>query len=252
MTQEKAPISVRVDVTNPGQFFACCGLLELASRLWPEAEGWFGEGVFNITAKGSEVPSLTALIDRLKSEQAVSDDPNADDKTCPIRLGSGFGLRIDWWLDKEGAGRLKTWAGQQSVLKIARSMQQELPTALDEQMLDDGKVTMAPYYFDSRRFAHALDAGFSLDEQQMEVVAYPAVELLALIGLQRFRPAVTNDRWTFCYHSWSDPLAPAPASAVCSGAIGGGQDPYHFRVRFRDDQKRFKAFTRATLKQQIV
>jgi len=28
-------ITVTVDVTNPGQFFACCGLLELADRLWP-------------------------------------------------------------------------------------------------------------------------------------------------------------------------------------------------------------------------
>ena len=26
--------SVNVDPTNPGQFFACCGLLELADRLW--------------------------------------------------------------------------------------------------------------------------------------------------------------------------------------------------------------------------
>jgi hypothetical protein len=32
---------VAVDPTNPGQFFACCGLLELADRLWPGAEGWF-------------------------------------------------------------------------------------------------------------------------------------------------------------------------------------------------------------------
>ena len=34
-------IRVNVDPTNPGQFFACCGLLELADRLWPGAEGWF-------------------------------------------------------------------------------------------------------------------------------------------------------------------------------------------------------------------
>ena len=31
-------ITVNVDVANPGQFFACCGLLELADRLWPRAE----------------------------------------------------------------------------------------------------------------------------------------------------------------------------------------------------------------------
>jgi CRISPR-associated protein Csx14 len=36
--------SVHVDPTNPGQFFACCGLLELADRLWQGAEGWFDKG----------------------------------------------------------------------------------------------------------------------------------------------------------------------------------------------------------------
>jgi CRISPR-associated protein Csx14 len=34
-------IRVRLEPTNPGQFFACCGLLELAHRLWGGAEGWF-------------------------------------------------------------------------------------------------------------------------------------------------------------------------------------------------------------------
>ena len=47
---------VRVDPTNAGQFFACCGLLELANRLWQGVEslhsmkssgffiGWRGKG----------------------------------------------------------------------------------------------------------------------------------------------------------------------------------------------------------------
>ena len=34
-------VTIPVDLTNPGQFFACCGLLELASQLDEEAEGWF-------------------------------------------------------------------------------------------------------------------------------------------------------------------------------------------------------------------
>jgi CRISPR-associated protein Csb3 len=38
MTQHNDPIRIPVDLTNPGQFFACCGLLELANRLWPGAE----------------------------------------------------------------------------------------------------------------------------------------------------------------------------------------------------------------------
>jgi len=41
MNNPKPTIRINVDVTNPGQFFACCGLLELADRLWPGAEGWF-------------------------------------------------------------------------------------------------------------------------------------------------------------------------------------------------------------------
>ena len=47
--------SVNVDPTNPGQFFACCGLLELADRLWPGAEGCFAkeDREFTITRGGT-------------------------------------------------------------------------------------------------------------------------------------------------------------------------------------------------------
>ena len=42
MTTTESTIRIVVDPTNPGQYFACCGLLELADRLWPGgAEGWF-------------------------------------------------------------------------------------------------------------------------------------------------------------------------------------------------------------------
>ncbi len=34
MSAKNANIAIPVDLTNPGQFFACCGLLELADRLW--------------------------------------------------------------------------------------------------------------------------------------------------------------------------------------------------------------------------
>ena len=54
-------IRVNVDPTNPGQFFACCGLLELADRLWPGAEGWFEKGEFCVTCEGAIV-GLSALL----------------------------------------------------------------------------------------------------------------------------------------------------------------------------------------------
>ncbi|MDP1796631.1 MAG: hypothetical protein Q8K78_04085, partial [Planctomycetaceae bacterium] len=63
MTNPEPNIRVQVDVTNPGQFFACCGLLELADRLWPGAEGWFTEeaSVFQITRAGSLLELLDAI-----------------------------------------------------------------------------------------------------------------------------------------------------------------------------------------------
>ena len=55
MSYPEPSITVKVNVTNPGQFFACCGLLELADRLWPGAEGWFdgSGGEFRIACGGA-------------------------------------------------------------------------------------------------------------------------------------------------------------------------------------------------------
>src|SRR5216683_7363249 len=63
MAEPTPTIRVQVDPTNPGQFFACCGLLELAERLWPGAEGWFEGRQFCIECEGT----LTALLDCLLS-----------------------------------------------------------------------------------------------------------------------------------------------------------------------------------------
>jgi CRISPR-associated protein Csx14 len=42
VTKLEPTIRVEANPCNPGEFFACCGLLELADRLWPGgAEGWF-------------------------------------------------------------------------------------------------------------------------------------------------------------------------------------------------------------------
>lgn len=45
MTKPTPPASIRLHLepTNPGQYLACCGFLELADRAWKGAEGWFEE-----------------------------------------------------------------------------------------------------------------------------------------------------------------------------------------------------------------
>lgn len=41
MSHPEPTIRINVDVTNPGQFFACCGVLELASRIDPHSTARF-------------------------------------------------------------------------------------------------------------------------------------------------------------------------------------------------------------------
>lgn len=116
-------IRINVDPTNPGQFFACCGLLELADRLWPGAEGWFEEREFCIAANGD----LTDLIQAVSTAELVQLD--MDDNTgSAINVRLPFrSLLLDWWQDNRAGGKeLKVWAGTMESVRIARAMQHAL------------------------------------------------------------------------------------------------------------------------------
>src|SRR5436309_14964365 len=121
-------IRVLADPTNPGQFFACCGLLELADRFWGEAEGWFENCAFNIrpTTESGIEPSLAVLLRAVAQTSLHQVDPT-DDLSSPIEIAAPFDLRLDWWKDKRtGGDRLKVWAGSNSNVRIARAMQRVL------------------------------------------------------------------------------------------------------------------------------
>lgn len=163
-TGGKAPvpaIRIRMEPTNPGQFFACCGLLELAHRLWAGAEGWFDGSEFCLRpadVRGQSQATASRLIDELahcrvtnemtdaqvarltllsqmkardraKSEglEAEKKDLDSRRRESPICLHAPFKLRIDWFRDdRAGGSRFKTWAGQQSVIDIAQGMHRPL------------------------------------------------------------------------------------------------------------------------------
>jgi hypothetical protein len=234
MTQAGANISIPVDLTNPGQFFACCGLLELADRLWPDATGWFEDQRFLI-ASNDPARGIGALLCKVASAEAEQLD-DGDNAASPLRLKlpNSKCMRLDWWQDEATGGScLKTWAGRQSGPNIFRLMLKAAGRAPPKAPLDyadaifdsrDGKQnkkTISPFYFDARRAGTALDAGFSADEQQMSVQEFPAVEALAFVGLQRFRPRVDESTPTksFVYTPWPQPLPPVLAQAVVCGAI---------------------------------
>lgn len=160
MTQPEPDITVKVDITNPGEFFACCGLLELADRLWRTAEGWFDMAgpdfcvhVGNASkfdawrrfleafAKADVSNTMTPFQVQRRQELAsmpknerrsrhLAHEKRALDKLwreSPILIGAPFNVLVDWFLDGYGGGSsFKTWAGQQSVIDIFVAMKASL------------------------------------------------------------------------------------------------------------------------------
>jgi CRISPR-associated protein Csb3 len=241
-------IDVRVNVKNPGQFFACCGLFELAHRVSEGCRSTFTpDGRFRIiplhgaTAVGIE-DVMTALRD--VTFEVISPDDLA---ATPLHLSAPFNLRLDWWTDDRSRGaELKTWAGQQKVTRIAEAMQATLieDIVAGETLFESNgvlyeagsrKKKVEPFYFDSRRAAqaHAIDIGFSPDTQGMEMPVHSTVELLCLVGLQRFRPRVNDDR-SRTYRVWTTPMPIVAAAAIAScGAEVPNASDYRFRLLYR-------------------
>jgi len=262
MTYPKPNITVNVDVTNPGQFFACCGLLELADRLWPEAEGWFGRDDRSFLIAGGG--TLDELVDMIVNAELVSARPS-DPASSPMTLRANVGSRsielsIDWWeTDQTGARDLKIWAGSMESVGIAMAMQNAMkaPRFRDPGLFDVGMVVTVPddsgkkkepYYFDARRTpnAHSRDVGFSPNTLGLTSTAHPAVELLCLIGLQAARPAFTGRARVYDYHTWHMPL---PSSLLLPASTGflhlADSRAYRFENWFRTGQKKHKAFRSA-------
>lgn len=263
-----ANITIPVDLTNPGQFFACCGLLELADRLWPGAEGWFGDNSFSITATGGSLSGILAALRsctvantmtvqqlaRLKELSAISKKERAakkgleDEKKSlealrrelPIVLQGAIPFLIEWFTDDlAGGSRFKTWAGQQSVLDIAQSMHGGLADATG--LWDSVRGIGLPFNFDSDLGGQgsALDVGFSFDPlagsetTRIEATCKPMLELLAFIGLQRFRPQELPAN-RFVFTAWHMPITPSVASSVACGAVTLLSDvQYEFKLLYR-------------------
>jgi len=276
----RAQIAVRVDTANPGQFFACCGLLELAARLWGDVEGWFDGGEFLLRAISPVgAIALPTLVDAIFDADLRDLDP-ADERESPISIAAPFDLRLDWWRDRASGGReFKVWAGSMGVGPIARAMRSVLgrPEYRTADLLQEDAVVFGPsgnkkkrraaislgvvpvdrepFYFDARRgsAARAIDVGFSTDSLDLTSAVYPAVEFLCLVGLQRFRPSNAGVTRVFAYQAWEHPL---PARVAPAGALGllpyVGGNAFRFEVVFRTDQRKHKAFAPASFSRRFA
>ncbi len=281
MKSDTPTINIPVDVTNPGQFFACCGLFELADRLWPGAEAWF-EGdsphsLFHIAAFKSETsgresagPTLHELLSnahaltfRRGKDEGGSDDEGSDDSPLdPIVIQSPIHLTLDWWSEKS----IKPWAGSMNERSIFYAMLMAIDAENSDPMndprpvFDPPKSNVAgkrakkpekrePFYFDCRRGsnAHPLDSGFSPDRHDYESCCFPAVEAMCFVGLQRARPTPTDVPNQSTYTVWTKRLpVNVIGPVVCGIADLAGSRSYTFDNFFRTDQRKLKSFSRAT------
>lgn len=285
MSNREPAIRINVDMTNPGQFFACCGVLELASRIDPHSTARFENGQFLING---DVRSLLEVFFkcRVTADTSVTstnddtgdeeDDPADDNneidshrgRIYPLTLHEPFNLRLDWWTS-EGAQKqkLKTWTAGQRVT--------DLFLGYHKKQKRKGKTELVPIPSMRERFADAVKRfpqdwlrealpievpmAFSYDSRlsrnnaldqghvgNRTMAFSPAIDVLTLVGLQRFRPRMLEVWTRNLYCTWSQPLSVEIAAVTALGLIPQLIDScFEFPIKPRDSQGRYKLFGHA-------
>ncbi|MGP8244573.1 MAG: type I-U CRISPR-associated protein Cas8c [Bryobacteraceae bacterium] len=272
----KTAVRLRVDPTNPGQFFACCGMLELADRLWGGAVGWFDrattfcvapvEGDSNdnaarLVSAVAECPmdnTMTPIQRKRREElsamttEAREADPelaaekkelDAHYRESSVVLGDPFHLVLDWFFDERAGGKaFKTWAGQQSVIDIAKGMKGQIDPVrcvLEGWLFQAIGGDCLPFNFDSDLggVGSAVDVGFSFDplkDTGLNVRTRPLLEFGAFVGLQRFRPQRIGSENEYEFSTWREPLQPEIAATAACGAVECLRSrTFRFRLLYR-------------------
>jgi CRISPR-associated protein Csb3 len=240
MSKPLGLVQVRVDEANPGQFFACCGLLELAERLWGGAEACFDDGIFRLHSRGSLEELLVALVKETAKEITRLDNGiEVKPLIAPLQLTLDehptVRMVLDAWMQvRREKGEIVAaanppwnfWSGQQTSLRIWTALREALtlqmrlvPSVFGAAVFDLRVLTSGRFGFDPGAAWNALDVGFSPNEQGLAVASSPAVEMLAAVGVQRFRPRLSERRDSFVYSTWGKALPPSIAAACASDTI---------------------------------
>ncbi|MXW93537.1 MAG: type I-U CRISPR-associated protein Cas8c [Rhodospirillaceae bacterium] len=232
-----AEASIPVDLTNPGQVFACLGFLEAADVLLGEARGSFdwrnsADLRFRLAACGSDDPVVRILrfldeatvtsvapvgsahstgkwkIETGKDASGAFPFRDTGPDVLPARLsdGSSNSIAIDHWGNSDGAGRdrVKFWAGAGGYpgAGLARDALDLIRGRAVDHACDPFSLSAeqsSSFRFDWRRDYVPIDAGFSPNaHDDMVMRGYPIVELLAAIGLTNARP-VRRHRLEYSY-----------------------------------------------------
>lgn len=199
---------------DPSEVLACLGLHRLAERLYPGCTGYWASGRFFLGAPADEV------VGALRAAEIIT-RPSVRGKKGSLQLGPPLGLWLNWWRRRKG---LRTWSGQQAVRETLPLLLGAMPAYSDDllrhqTLLPGGKSSLA---WDCWRTLDARDIGFAPDAVGMAVACRPAVELLAIIGLQSCWPHDMREpdadgesagQQCWRYVTWDEPRTFAAARA---------------------------------------
>lgn len=254
---------IPVDLFNPGQVFACLGFLEAAEVLLGDAEGGFdwrdpgdtrfvlravgeadpvrevlgflaGAQVFSIAPQDSELDTAKWQVPKGTAGCDAFPFPEPDSPaTLPALLEDTQDRRltIEHWGDATRRDAVKFWAGSggypgAALARDALDLVRSDLVAAGPAVLDLAAPQSSSFRFDWRRDYVPLEVGFSPNAHAaMTMVGFPAVELLAAIGLQHARP-VRLDRLTYRY-AVLGAVVPPP---LLRAALGGAPLPFPRRV----------------------
>jgi len=248
-------LRIPMDPLNPGHFYACCGLLELMEP----AHSWL-ESRFEVVARvprraeflvrSKDPIDLKAALKLIRSAeykaQIVGGGEDESVAILPMAvIWPGRELWLDWWLNEfhDKATSLKGWGGQMT----SQSLFDELPQYIDEDLDPKGlfvsaRAVSSRFGVDPRSSWKTLDLGYSLNEQGQDALTYPAVEMLAAFGLQRFRPAERN-RDRVNYALWSEWLHLSVAGLAANQPWEGLEvRPYEFKIAKRGQGYKYFTF----------
>lgn len=169
--------TLAVNPANPGHYFACCGLFELAARRSADALAWFEQTSTGVHFHLANTPPLRELLEKITAaEISVEDDEpdesedgedidqdsdeNESEKEAsapPLRIEEPFNLRLDWWITASpSTSALKVWAGSMRVRRIAISMKQTIQEIVQESPADSETILFtARVSLDSKKIKKA-------------------------------------------------------------------------------------------------
>ena len=214
-------LSLSIDVENPGHFFACCGILYCADRIYDSAEGHFrtdsGQNVFVLTTTSESNP-----IEEIVSKLNASKDPRKvdPDKSDTALIFDSMSVMMDFWNHFDDRPKIKLFAGQEDSKKLLCRWMDHLARS-DKKIngLLDLQVQDLPSGFDTTTSWNTLDIGFSLNAHKMnkKISTYPLVEFFAYLGIQTYSWEKRKDG--YFYRIWTVPLPITLARAAAAGAL---------------------------------